>query len=84
MKVLTVSEEDMGCSVPWILRVPEVIDQSFNRLKKQYGNVTVTFICLLSGISQVFDKTMNTDCRYCFIELKPAAQERDHVPRLRV
>lgn len=57
MKVLTVSEEDMSCSVPWILRVPEVIDQSLNRLKKQYGNVTVTFICLVRGISQVFDKT---------------------------
>lgn len=35
MKVLTVSEEDVGCSVPGILRVPEVINQSFNRLRRQ-------------------------------------------------
>lgn len=33
-KVLTVSEEDMSCSVLGVLRVPEVLNQSFNRLKK--------------------------------------------------
>lgn len=40
MTVLTVSEEDVSCPVPGVLRVPEVINQSFNRLKKQNRNVT--------------------------------------------
>lgn len=40
MKVLTVSEEDVSCPVLGVLRVPEVLNQSFNRLKKQNGNVT--------------------------------------------
>lgn len=31
---LTVSEEDVGCSVPWRLRVSEVFNQTLNRLKQ--------------------------------------------------
>lgn len=40
MKVLTVGEEDVSCPILGVLRVPEVLNQSFNRLKKQNGNVT--------------------------------------------